>query len=115
MIIDALKVAGNDIDSAIERMAGSERLFCKFINMFPNDKSMDELTVAVAEQDAKKALSAVHTLKGVSANLGLTKLFEICSTMVIKFRAEDFENAFACFDEVKKQYDEIICIINKGE
>ena len=71
--------------------------------------------VAVAEQDAKKALSAVHTLKGVSANLGLTKLFEICSTMVIKFRAEDFENAFACFDEVKKQYDEIICIINKGE
>lgn len=114
MIIDSLKRDGNDIDAAISRMANSEALFNRFILLFPNDKSMEQLTAAVQERNVEQALSASHTLKGVAGNLGLTHLYELANDMVVKIRTDKVEEAFACYDDIKKQYDAIIRIIKEG-
>lgn len=53
----------------------SDRLIDRFIRKFPLDPSMDALREMVAVGDNPSAFRAVHTLKGVAANLAFTELF----------------------------------------
>ena len=46
-------------------------LIQKFMFKFLNDQSMSDLTKYLAEGNVSEAFKAVHTLKGVGANLGL--------------------------------------------
>lgn len=64
----------------------SEKLMERFILKFPNDPSMDALNEMVAAGDNKGAFRAVHTLKGVAANLAFTKLFQDASNLTEQLR-----------------------------
>ena len=64
---------GADFDDVASRF-GSPALVERFAGMFVQDESFDELEKALAAHDAKTAFRAVHTLKGVALNLGLSNL-----------------------------------------
>ena len=64
---------GGSYDSA-RRILQLDRLICKFILMFLDDKSFEELSSSWAARDAAGVFNGAHAMKGVCANLGLDAL-----------------------------------------
>lgn len=72
-IRDCYKEFGGDYVGVKERL-DSDVLIGRFIKRFLDDDSYDRLCHAMATGRCEDAFRAAHTLKGVSANLGLTGL-----------------------------------------
>lgn len=64
---------GESLEEVLGRL-GMESRIAKYLKLFLQDPSFNELKEAFASKDAKTAFRAAHTLKGVAANLGLNKL-----------------------------------------
>ena len=64
------------------------RLVEKFMGKFPKDDSYAALCAAMEHQDRAEAFRAAHTLKGVAANLGFTRLMNSASQLTEALRPE---------------------------
>ena len=67
----------------------NDRLVEKFVLKFPSDPSMQQLREAVVSGDNAAAFRAVHTLKGVAANLSFSELRETASALTEQLRRGD--------------------------
>lgn len=110
----ALRAAGVDTDGALRRFSGNSALYERFLKKFLTDKTFMQITEAFAAGDREGALTATHTLKGVTANLGLDKLFAISTEMVDQIRADQFEDAAGKYPELKAAYEEICGILERS-
>ena len=72
----------------VSTLLPSQRLVEKFVAKFPNDDSYDTLCEAMARQDRTEAFRAAHTLKGVAANLGFSRLTNSASQLTEALRPE---------------------------
>lgn len=96
---------GSDYDEVLSRLP-FEEILIKFLPRFPADPTYDALKKAQAQHDVAAAFLAAHTLKGVSASLGLQQLAEAASALTEQLRPQtDFpeetyftavDNAYAC-------------------
>ena len=66
---------GGSYDDVLSRIP-SERLVDKFLRKFLSDESFAGLCSAMAAGSRSEAFLMAHTLKGVCANLGFTRLFQ---------------------------------------
>ena len=107
-----LSEANINVDSALERFMGNEALFERFLNKFVTDENYKKLTEAIAANDKEAALTASHTLKGVSGNLSMTVLFSLLTCQVESFRAGDWQGAVDMMPDITKAYNDIIKAIN---
>lgn len=110
-VIDELANYGCDTGGAMERLMNSVALYTKFLGKFLDDKSFSEVKPFIDSEDYEAALKSVHTLKGVSGNLGLTPIYDISADMVNKFRAGEPEQAVAEYEKLAVKYTEICEII----
>lgn len=97
---------GGDLTQAEKRLS-SERLIRRFIARFLDDSSFSELCAAMEEGDRGKAFRAAHTLKGVSGNLSLDRLYASASQLAELLRpaAEGIPaGADALFEDVARDY-----------
>ena len=87
-------LVGGSYDDMSERFP-SDALILRFLTMLP--------------QDGKTAFRAVHTLKGVALNLGLTALAGVCSEMTEALRGSDTlpASAPALLEAVQREYDKV--------
>lgn len=101
-------LVGGSYDDMSERFP-SDALILRFLTMLPQDGSMELLARSVDAADAKTAFRAVHTLKGVALNLGLTALAGVCSEMTEALRGSDTlpASAPALFEAVQREYDKV--------
>lgn len=111
------KLQGNYAE-ARERLM-SEKLMERFILKFPNDPSMDALNEMVAAGDNKGAFRAVHTLKGVAANLGFTRLYQDASNLTEQLRDLQHNPDPELYRILKSTYTMVITVLreyaeNKG-
>lgn len=106
-LIEKLKSAGMDTEGTLKRFAGNEELYVKFLKKFPEDETFSQIAPALESNDFEQALTTSHTLKGVSGNLGMTRLYEACSNTVSLIRAEDHDKAKESYVELKNAYDEV--------
>ena len=67
----------------------NDRLVEKFVLKFLTDPSMQQLRDAIASGDHDVAFRAVHTLKGVAANLSFTELWRAASALTEQLRHSD--------------------------
>lgn len=91
----------------VEKRLSSEALVRRFLAKFLDDGSFSELCIAMEEGTRGKAFRAAHTLKGVSGNLGLDRLFSSASQLAEVLRPEGERipaGAHALFEEVKENY-----------
>ncbi|MBO5620447.1 MAG: Hpt domain-containing protein [Butyrivibrio sp.] len=104
---------GVDWDEILDRFMGNEDLIAKFMFKFLNDQSMSELTQNLQDGNVQGAFKAVHTLKGVGANLGLKGfLTPVCELTEI-LRAGSMEGYEEKYNEIKPKYEELIAILTK--
>ena len=109
-----LQEAGVDTEGAVRRFSGNSGLYERFLNKFLSDPTFGMVSDAFAAGDEQKALTATHTFKGLTAHLGLTKLYDISSEMVNRIRGGDYGAAAGTFPDLKTAYDEICGILEKG-
>ena len=90
-----------------------EKLIKKCICKFPGDPSYMELSNAIKAEDYKEAFRAVHTLKGVSRNLGLMTLFNLSDQMTEILRDEKAHDVSDLMNEIDLEYEKVVAAISQ--
>lgn len=101
-----------DYEDASERLMNDE-LISKFVLKFLNDKSYADLKAAVANGDIDLSFRAAHTIKGVAANLGFTKLQMAASELTEQLRPQEAPADVDLVANVDETYEEVITAIEK--
>lgn len=96
--------AGMDVDGALERLLGNESLLDQLLDVFMSDRSFEKLERALDEGDIEGAAAAAHALKGVTANLSMTRLQDVATRMLGDLRAGDLAAAQALEGELADAY-----------
>lgn len=96
---------GESFEEVLGRL-GMESRIIKYLGLFIHDPSFNELKEAFANNDAKTAFRAAHTLKGVAANLGLNKLSASSSELTEDLRPLAWTaNSQTLFSAVERDYN----------
>ena len=98
----------------VEKRLPSVGLVRKFIVKFLDDDSYSKLCLAMQNGQREEAFRAAHTLKGVSANLGFSRLLASAGELTELLRAETETipgRAAALLEEVKQDYELIVSVI----
>jgi len=79
---------GADVEGTLHRFMGNGALFLKFLVKFKDDQNFALLRNSIEQKDYEEAFKAAHTLKGVSANLGLTPIYASASNLTELLRGK---------------------------
>lgn len=102
---------GESFEDMLARFASPERI-AKYVRMFLLDDSFSQLSTSLPAKDYQLAFRMVHTLKGVSANLGFMKLFDKSVVLTELLRNEQYDaDLMTPFNEIKEQYEKIVALI----
>ena len=96
-----------------KRVMNNGKLYAKLLTKFKNDINLNNLVSFVDVQDWENAQNAIHTIKGLAANLSLTELFNqsLDAETQIKgksLKPESLENLKTCFSETLIHVDKVI-------
>lgn len=86
----------------------NDRLIDKFILKFPDDPSMEALREMVKAGDNAASFRAVHTLKGVAANLAFTQLFQDASNLTEQLRDLQHDPDPTLYSILQETYQQVI-------
>lgn len=109
---DVLNVAGADYDTTLKRFAGNKKILEKFFRKYPSDPSFAMLVTALNAKQFDDVEHAAHTLKGVSANLGLTAISELAAQIVNMVRSRQIDGIDAVFKKLEEKQNAVITTIN---
>lgn len=65
-----------DLKTGLPRVANNKKLYIKLLKIYLAGLSLDKIKELIANNDISQALIDVHTLKGTSANLSISALFD---------------------------------------
>ena len=107
---------GGDYTEVLARLT-SDALVARFLRMLPHDGSMELLCDSMASGNAAEAFRAVHSIKGMALNLGLSRLAEVCTVMTeaLRGRSDIPESCGELFQNVKAEYDRVCGAISRLE
>lgn len=104
---------GADYKDVSCRLRSEERIL-KFLKMVLKDTSFKDLCDAMEEQDYEKAFRAVHTLKGVLLNLGLTVQGRHAAALTEALRGrQENEEIKPLFTQLVSSYGEMCSAIKE--
>ena len=102
---------GGDYEDVLHRLGNADRVR-RFLLKIPQDESFALLSAAMDSRDAKEAFRAAHSMKGISANLGLTRLYQCSSDLSDVLRDGAWrENCLALFERMSEAYANTIACI----
>lgn len=110
-LLQSLQQAGADVQAAVERFGGNEALYMKFVGKFPADMNYQNLISSLEKGDMENLHACAHTLKGVSANLGFTRLSEACAAMVSQLRGGKAQDLPKTAADITAAYEDLVKII----
>ena len=82
LTIDAMKEYGANIAEGMGRCLNREDFYLRLVRKAADDKGFETLKEAIDAHDLDRAFDIAHALKGVTANLALTPLYEPIAEMV---------------------------------
>lgn len=103
------KLRGNYSEAKTRLM--NDKLIERFILKFPDDPSMSTLQAMVEAGDIEKSFRAVHTLKGVAANLAFTQLFRDASNLTEQLRPLQNTADPELYSTLQKTYDMVLSVL----
>lgn len=107
------KLQGNYVEAKNRLM--NDRLIDRFILKFPDDQSMSALREMVEAGDNAAAFRAVHTLKGVAANLAFTQLFKDAYNLTEQLRDLKSDPDPELFQALTVSYELVIATLKEYE
>ena len=103
---------GGDYEGTLGRLC-SEKLVEKFALKFLADDSYSLLEESIQVGNYSDAFRAAHTLKGVSLNLGFTKLYEVSDVLTEALRDSNQLEDEALLEKVKDEYRRTIDLLQE--
>ena len=103
---------GSDYAEVLVRLTKEERIE-KYVVKFLEDTTYQELCKAKEAGDYKAVFLAIHTLKGVSQNLGFGKLYEASYELTEAVRGGVKLQDEALFDAVSVAYAKTVGVIKQ--
>lgn len=102
-----------NFEEGINRLMNNAKLYMRLLAKFKTDTNLDELFALLNEGDYEKAQTAVHTIKGVAANLSLEELYKQTRELETQIKAhsaspEQIETVKMTFVETIKNIDKAI-------
>ncbi len=103
-----------DVEEGLKRVGGNKKLFVSLIEKFykSNQDFKEQVNNAVKKKDAELSERIVHTLKGVSGNLGMTELHQAAKELdavikedVEKVQESDVNKVDALLSKVLKEIE----------
>ncbi len=91
----------------------NEAMIKRFALKFPEDPSFEQLKEALSSGDVKTAFRAVHTLKGVSVNLGFDNLYVVASKLTELLRNGQLDGSEELFKQVSEEYNKTVKFLLK--
>jgi len=107
----ALDLLTEEKDELLERVENNEALLKKLFIKFTKDTAITEIENALADNDMKQLENAAHKLKGLSGNLGFTRLKEMCASLVDDLKAGIIENTETLCMGIRNEYNRIVEVI----
>ncbi len=101
-LLNELAAWGCDIDSALPRFSHKEDFYARCFKRFVVEPSLDDLGQALNNKDADTAFHHAQTLKNLTANLGLTPLYDIVVRIVDPLRLGKYD------DHMQEDYRQLI-------
>lgn len=108
---EKLTAAGIDVNSVLERFMGNEMLLDRFLKKFAADENYQKLCDAVEAGKKEEALTASHTLKGVTGNLSMTSLFDLLTRQVQAFRDDNWQAAADLMPLITQAYEKVMAVL----
>lgn len=102
---------GINVDSALSRMMGSEKMLEKYLGRFLEEKSYAALLDAVSANDEKAAQAAAHTLKSVCGTLGCEKMQNMVIEQEKEMRAGNWQAAVDMMPQITEEYNRICDVL----
>jgi HPt (histidine-containing phosphotransfer) domain-containing protein len=102
-----------NIEEGLQRVLNNKLLFIRLLKKFMNETNLIALTEAINTDDLTKAKERVHTIKGIAANLSLTKLYVETQELEAKIKEGIADKVMLqsvqeTFDETIKQIQKVI-------
>ena len=94
---------GSNYQAALSIMM-NDALIERMIKKFMENNPYNAILEAYAQNDIKKVFTLVHTFKGVTGNLALTKLYEIACELTEATRDKEEANIDNEVEKLKSQY-----------
>lgn len=114
-LFDALNEIGVEVDKTLSRFGDdSSEIYIKFLKRFPDEDKITPIKDAVSERNFDKLSQTAHKLKGVSANLGMTKLSEAAHRLELQAKESSEENIEENLELAEKLYGEMCRIIKEN-
>ncbi len=103
-----LESLGVDLEETLERFVDNEELYLRCLGKLLQDKNYNGMFEAIDSKDASAAFDAAHALKGVTANLGLNRLYLEMKEITEVFRAGSLDYDSGNMERIKKDYEEVV-------
>ncbi len=83
-----------DENGVMERLCGNEALFKRLLTKFRDtySASRTKLIFLLDAGDKEESYRLVHSIKGVSANLGIGKLYRLSIALENRMKAHEYSN-----------------------
>lgn len=92
-----------NVEDALKRVGGNKALYFKLLDQFLEGKHIDILEQYLEANDITNATMAAHSIKGVGANLSLSKL--TTAAAALEQTLKKGEDHSAALTELKDVYD----------
>ncbi|MDO5402878.1 MAG: Hpt domain-containing protein [Eubacteriales bacterium] len=99
---------GVDYDMAIDRFAGNEGLYEKYLENFKEDSHLYKAQKACKEHDYEQVYEQLHILKGISGTLGMASLSESCQEVILAVGSKEFDLLASRLEKVNAEYRKIM-------
>jgi HPt (histidine-containing phosphotransfer) domain-containing protein len=91
----------------------NKKLYARLLNKFKNENTLDAVFNALQSGNQEQAQIAIHTIKGIAANLSLIALYEQSKSLEVEIKAqavqpESLETIKVCFAETLNSINKVL-------
>lgn len=111
--LKAIGCADEDLKRAKERFLNNDQFYERCFVKYLNDKSFVALGECLAQKEAGAVFEQAHTLKGVTANMGITPIYEEVVIIVEAVRDKDTvpEGVEAHYEKIMNYYEQLKAMV----
>lgn len=103
--MDDLIAYGANVDEGLGRCMNNEGFYLRLVESIKSEEGFAKLKDSIESNDLDQAFEAAHSLKGVTANLALTPIYEPVSEITELLRAKSQVDYAPLLTEILDQYE----------
>ena len=103
-----LMMAGINTETGLDRFSQDKEVFEEFLVKFLDDQNYQILLKALNKKDVKAAFLAAHSLKGISGNLSMDRLYAAVCNLVEVLRKGNLINVETFILPVTEAYEILV-------